>query len=207
MVKHMKKHMKKHTKKHTKKSVKNNKTRKSMLNKKRNVKKSNKKSRMHKGGCACAMKGGSVNGPVGYAWDGGNLATWPGAAASEGANTNGMTMSNHFAVSKNGIVVGGIDPARSTKDDPITTPPMNGGKRKYKKQKGGFLQDIVNLGRGAQYGVNGAYLNLVGKQQPVSQNPYPTQDQPIDRDYKFISSPPIDVRTKYVDANENVAKV
>ena len=44
---------------------------------------------------------------------------------------------------------------------------------KGKGQKGGFFQEIVNLGRGAQYGVNGGYFNLVGKQQPISQNPIP----------------------------------
>ena len=145
-------------------------------------------------GCSCSktqqtrkrkyMKGGMVSspasGPVGYAWKGGNEATWPGVAANHGINTNGSVMSNHFAVSPNGIAVGGIDLARSTNDDPIITPPMNGGRNRGggNNQKGGFFQEIVNLGRGVQDGINGGYFDLIGKQQPLSQNPWPTE-QPI----------------------------
>lgn len=171
-----------------------------------------KKSRgrvRHGGKCGCGMKGGMVSspaaGPVGYSWDGGNEASWPGAAASQGLDTQGATMSNHFKVSPNGIVVGGIDPYAGSSG-------MAGGKKRKEKgkrngQKGGFFQEIVNLGRGAQYGVNGGYFNLVGKQQPISQNPYPTLDQPIDTDYKFIGATPPNVRGMYVNANNQVAGV
>lgn len=159
-------------------------------------------------GCGCGiMKGGMVSspasGPVGYSWDGGNEASWPGAAASQGLDTQGAAMSNHFKVSPNGIVVGGIDPYAGSSG-------MTGGKKrkgKGKAQKGGFFQEIVNLGRGAQYGVNSGYFNLVGKQQPISQNPFPTQEQPIDADYKFIGATPPDVRTIFVDANNQTAGV
>jgi len=179
-----------------------------------------------KGGCGCGvsglmggkkMKGGMVSspssGPVGYSWDGGNVDTWPGVSGSDGATTQGATMSNHFSVSPNGIVVGGIEPAESTVDSRIQSPNMNGGKRRKtqkkrgKKMKGGFFQEIVNLGRGIQYGVNGGYYDLVGKNQPLSQNPYPTQDQVIDKDYMFIGSAPPDVRKIYIDANNSTAKV
>ena len=51
------------------------------------------------------------------------------------------------------------------------------------------------------------YFNLVGKQQPISQNPFPTQEQPIDADYKFIGASPPDVRTIFVDANNQTAGV
>jgi hypothetical protein len=158
-------------------------------------------------GCGCGMTGGMVSspaaGPVGYSWQGGNEASWPGAAASQGLDTQGKTMSNHFKVSPNGVVVGGIDPYSGTSN-------QNGGRKrkgKGKKQKGGFFQEIVNLGRGAQYGVNGGYFNLVGKQQPISQNPYPTEDQPIDVNYKMIGAAPPNVRNIYVDANNQVAKI
>lgn len=130
------------------------------------------------------MMGGMVSspasGPVGYPWKGGDEATWPGVAASHGTNTNGSIMSNHFAVSPNGIAVGGIDLARSTSDDPIITPPMNGGRKRggSNNQTGGFFQEIVNLGRGVHGGINGGYFDLIGKQQPLSQNPWPTE-QPI----------------------------
>ena len=156
------------------------------------------------------MKGGMISspasGPVGYPWDGGNIGSWPGAQASNGLDTNGMTMSNHLPLSKDGIVVGGINVARSSSDDQL----LKGGrkmKRKGKDQKGGFFQEIVNLGRGIQDNVNGGYFNLMGKTQPISQNPYPTQEQPIDGDYKYIGQPPIDVRKIYIDANDTVSKI
>jgi len=160
------------------------------------------------------MRGGMVSspasGPVGYSWQGGNEATWPGVAASHGINTSGTTMSNHFAVSPNGIAVGGIELARSTTDDFNITPPMGGGrsrKRNGNRQKGGFFQEIVNLGRGAQYGINGGYFDLIGKQQPLSQNPFSTE-QPINNSSgatQNLTLPP-DVRQIYIDANNNAAK-
>jgi hypothetical protein len=119
-------------------------------------------------------------------------------------------MSNYFKLSPNGVVVGGLDPARSTKDDQLMTPPMNGGRKrkdKGKKQKGGFFQELVNLGRGVQYNMQGVGYGLMGKNQPISENPYPTESQPIDTDTKFIGVAPVDVRQIYVDANNEVAKI
>ena len=168
-----------------------------------------------------SMRGGMVSspaaGPVGYSWQGGNEATWPGVGASHGINTQGTTMSNHFGLSPNGIVVGGIDPARSTSDDVNLNSSMTGGKRgkrgkgkrgkgKRGNMKGGFFQEIVNLGRGSQYGVNGGYFDLTGKQQPLSQNPYPT-DQPINKTSSFIGGIPPDVKEIYKDANMNASSV
>jgi hypothetical protein len=161
-----------------------------------------------------SMRGGMVSspaaGPVGYSWQGGNEATWPGVGASHGIDTQGTTMSNHFGLSPNGIVVGGIDPARSTSDDVNLNSSMTGGKRgkrgkgKRGNMKGGFFQEIVNLGRGGQYGVNGGYFDLTGKQQPLSQNPYPT-DQPINKTTSFIGGIPPDVKEIYKDANMNAS--
>jgi hypothetical protein len=161
------------------------------------------------------MRGGMVSspaaGPVGYSWDGGNISSWPGAQASEGLDTNGQTMSNHFSLSKNGIVVGGIDPARSTSDDQL----LKGGKGKKrtkgkkgkKSQKGGFFQEIVNLGRGVENGINGGYFNLMGKTQPISQNPYP-QNQPIDNDFKYIGGMPNDnIKNMTSNANKSVTGI
>ena len=173
-------------------------------------------------GCGCGssgplfggkkMKGGMVSspaaGPVGYSWDGANTSTWPGVSGSEGTNTQGATMSNHFSVSPNGIVVGGLEPAKSTVDSRIQAPKMLGGKRKGRKNmKGGFYQEILNLGRGVQYGLNGGYYDLIGKNQPLSENPYPTQDQLINKDYMFIGSSPPNVRQIYINANNQTAKV
>ena len=143
------------------------------------------------------MKGGMVSspaaGPVGYPWQGGNYVT---------------PTPNFFAYSPNGIAVGGTELARSTKDDFIINPPMNGGKRKgHKGQKGGFFQEIVNLGRGAQYGVNGGYFDLTGKQQPLSQNPYPTTQPFSNSDSSSTSiaqSMAPDVKQLYINANNQV---
>ena len=143
------------------------------------------------------MRGGMVSspaaGPVGYPWQGGNYVT---------------PTPNFFAYSPNGIAVGGTELARSTKDDFIMNPPMNGGKRKgHKGQKGGFFQEIVNLGRGAQYGVNGGYFDLTGKQQPLSQNPYPTTQPFSNSDSSSTSnvqSMAPDVKQLYINANNQV---
>ena len=143
------------------------------------------------------MKGGMVSspaaGPVGYPWQGGNCVT---------------PTPNFFAYSPNGIAVGGTELARSTKDDFIINPPMNGGKRKgHKRQKGGFFQEIVNLGRGAQYGVNGGYFDLTGKQQPLSQNPYPTTQPFSNSDSSstsIVQSMAPDVKQLYINANNQV---
>ena len=173
------------------------------------------RSRLGGTGCMCGgkkMRGGMVSspaaGPVGYSWNGGDIGTWPGASASQGLNTNGAVMSNHFKLSPNGVVVGGLQIPRSTTDDQISRPPMNGGKRKKGKkyQKGGFFQELVNLGRGVQYNVQGVGYGVLGKNQPISQNPYPTESQPIDSDSKFIGVPPANVRKIFVDANNQVAK-
>jgi len=169
-------------------------------------------------GCMCGggkkMKGGMVSspaaGPVGYSWNGGDIGTWPGAAATKGLDTNGATMSNHFKLSPNGIVVGGLNPARSTTDDQLMTPPMNGGRKrkgKGRKQKGGLFQELWNLGRGVQYNVQGVGYGFAGKQQPISQNPFPTESQPIDRDAQFIGGQTTDVRKIFIDANNQVAKI
>ena len=120
--------------------------------------------------CKCRKRflygGNGAN--IGYAWKG-EPETWPGVKAAQGLDTQGKTMSNHFAVSKNGIVVGGVDPARSTSDDYL--------------QKGGFLQEIQNAGRGVLYKLDGVYQGVLGKQQPMSPSPLV---QPIDKNVKFI---------------------
>ena len=167
------------------------------------------------------FRGGMVSspaaGPVGYSWEGGNESTWPGVGAGHGINTQGTTVSNHFSLSPNGVVVGGIEQARSTSDDVNINSSMMGGKaRKGKKGRkgkygnnmkgGGLFQEIINLGRVTQYGLNGGYYNLSGKTQPLSQNPYPT-DQLINKTVSFIGGTPPDVKGIYVDANMNAASV
>jgi hypothetical protein len=146
------------------------------------------------------MKGGMVSspaaGPVGYPWQGGNYVT---------------PTPNFFAYSPNGIAVGGTELARSTTDDFIMKPPMNGGNKRngHKGQKGGFFQEIVNLGRGAQYELNGGYFDLIGKQQPLSQNPYPTSQPFSNSDSSstsIVQSMAPDVKQLYINANNQVLK-
>jgi len=167
-------------------------------------------------GCMCGgkiMKGGMVSspasGPVGFSWDGGKIETWPGAASSQGLDTNGSTMSNHFPVSENGIAVGGVSIARSSSDDFIVKPKMNGGRKRYNKksQKGGFFQEMVNLGRGAVYNIQGKYHGLVGQNQPISENPFPTEKHPIDNDVKIIRSPVPNVGKMFEDANNSTSRL
>jgi hypothetical protein len=164
------------------------------------------------------MKGGMVSspasGPVGYSWNGGDISSWPGAKASQGLNTNGASMSNHFKVSPNGIVVGGVTTPEPSRGNHLSTSSMNGGKKhkkhkknKQKTQKGGFFQELINLGRGVQYNVQGIGYGLVGKQQPISQNPFPTESQPIDNGAKIISTTPTNIKQVFVDANKTVAKI
>jgi len=153
------------------------------------------RGRRRGGNCGCGMKGGMISSPAS-----GPIGTpWSGSDDKPVINTQGITMSNHFKVSPNGVVVGGIDPyggssgiiggkskRKSKRKSKCNCNGKCNCKGKGKKQKGGFFQEIVNLGRGVQYGLNSGYFNLVGKQQPISQNPYPTESQPIDNDYKYI---------------------
>ena len=149
------------------------------------------------------MRGGMVSSPaaspVGYSWNGGSPDSWPGVEASKGLDTKGSTMSNHFAVSPNGIVTGGIIPMKQSAG-------KKGKSKKGKKQHGGFFQEIQNLGRGTQYSANTTYYDFIGKNPPLGSNPYPTQ-QPINVDYKYIGQRPVDVRKIYIDANNTVAKI
>ncbi len=212
MVKTMRQKHYKKSPKYGKKRGKNHSKRNMSLNKIKRGQKTSRKIALHKkrgnikGIKRQMMFGGMVSspaaGPVGYSWDGGNESSRPGVEL----NTQGATMSNHFKVSPNGIVVGGIDPYSGSSG-------MSGGKRhrkkRYtnKKQMGGFFQEIVNLGRGVQSGINGGYFDLIGKQQPINQNPFPTENQPINNDYKFIGSPPPNVRGMFINANNKVSQI
>lgn len=205
-----KKHMRKNTKRHSNKKIKG---------RKMSYKSTRKSSRKYKR--SARMRGGSTHGPVGYSWNGGDVGTWPGVQASQGMNTNGATMSNHFSLSPNGIVVGGIEPAVSTTDDQLinsSSASMSGGKKRKNnkrkpsrkgKQRGGIgFQSILNLGRGLEANVKGVYYNYVGEKQPNSDNPFPTQGQYVNsnNNQSQVNTSP-DIRGSYVKANETVAKI
>lgn len=177
-----------HLRKKNKKSMKQ---KRKNIRKKKTVKRNRRyrKKSMKRGGGSCCgnypLSGGNGNnlGPVGYSWKGGNINTWPGVKGVD-------NMSNHFPVSKNGITPGGVDPALPTN----TT-----------MQRGGFLQDLVNLGRYVEYDNNSMINGLKGVTAPV--NPMPYNDQPIDEKVSIITTEPVDLNQVYLDANNYVGKL
>lgn len=129
----------------------------------------------HRHGCKCSkckkriMKGGNPgipypNGLTGSSFTPANISGWPGV---DGVGGN----RNHFQYN----TYGG-DVSRQM----ISNPPIVGGKKKTRKQKGGSLsnfmaQDLINLGRQFQYGIGSAYNALAGYSSPI--NPLPWKDQ------------------------------
>jgi len=115
-------------------------------------------------------------GPVGYSWKS-DPATWPGAYASHGGNTNGMQLSNYYQYNSSGTGVGGSDPAISTRGNLADLYYQNGG---------GIPQDIVNLGRSAIHGARSFMADLGGyADKPI--NPSVTNQPHINTDHKIIS--------------------
>lgn len=100
------------------------------------------------------MKGGygPGAGPVGYAWKS-DPSTWPGAYASNGGNTNGMTFSNYYQYNTQGTGVGGPDPAISTRGDLADLHYQSGG---------GVTQDLINLGDSVNYKFSDFFSKLYG---------------------------------------------
>jgi hypothetical protein len=92
-------------------------------------------------------------GPLGYAWLGKDVHTWPGVAHVDG-------QSNYFPLSKYGITTGLPDP-------PMSTSTINN------RQYGGGLtdllpQDLVNFGRSLTGSVQGAVFGVEGVERPYS---------------------------------------
>lgn len=100
-------------------------------------------------------------GPVGYSWKS-EPSTWPGAYASNGGNTNGMTFSNYYGYNQQGTGVGGLDPAISTRGDLANLHYQNGG---------GAFQDLINLGDSSLYKVSDYFSKLNGSvNEPIDPN-------------------------------------
>jgi hypothetical protein len=104
------------------------------------------------------MRGGygPGSGPVGYPWKS-DEATWPGAYASSGGNTNGMTFSNHYGYNSQGTGVGGLDPAISTRGDLANLHYQSGG---------GMGQDLINSIDLGKYNVSDFFSKLYGTVNP-----------------------------------------
>jgi len=89
-------------------------------------------------------------GPLGYAWLGKDVCTWPGVARVDG-------QSNYLPLSKYGITAG------------LPDSPMSTSNRQY---GGGltdlFPQDLVNFGRSLTGSVQGAVFGVEGVERPYS---------------------------------------
>lgn len=147
---------KRNTTKHTRHNK--HKQRRVKSNKNKNKSKRHNKKKVMRGGY------GPGAGPVGYAWKG-DTSTWPGAYASSGGNTNGMTFSNHYEYNSQGTGVGGLDPAISTRSDLANLHYQSGG---------GIFQDIVNLGDTVNYKFTDFFSKLNGSVNPPT-NPNVTK--------------------------------
>lgn len=145
--------------------------------------------RFHRGG------GGMLARSVkpGYPWTA-NPATWPGAQASLGLSTSGITASNHYPVSKWGIPAG-VGGAFSPNDPPVSSRNFiggrrkrRGGKRRTRRQKGGNIipQNLVNLYREGGAIGRRMYTQWQGESFPPSYAPNPLNFQPIDRQSEYI---------------------
>jgi hypothetical protein len=181
-----KNNLRKKSKKHYSKKKINYNKKYSRKNKSKNRRQKTRRRGLKGGSCGCntyPLSGGNGNnlGPVGYAWKGGNVNTWPGVKGVD-------SMSNHFPLSKYGVTPGGVDPLYGSS-----------------VQKGGFLQDLVNLGRYGQYDGQSIVNGFMGVKAPV--NPLPYNDQPIDKDMKIITSNVPDLTKYYVDANNYAGKL
>lgn len=141
------------------------------------------------------MRGGfgAGAGPVGYAWNGNN-GTWPGVYASEGNSTSGMSMSNFLPLSKLGTVVGGVDPALSTRND---IPHLNSSASQLKAiQAGGSLSELLpsvvtNAGNSLFHQGKSIYSDFMGSPNAPT-DPLPTT-QPIDEKITFIPASAVDL--------------
>lgn len=211
----------------TRKYQKYNKSRKYKLKKHKSKKRVNKKRFSKK-----VLRGGKPSpglDQLGYSWNGANINTWPGVLV----NNNGITQSNHFKLSRYGVPVGGVVPARSTDADPtlnssfpipntkynliggykypqkISSP--NKKKKNLKKSKenkkmvGGFFNDIRNFARYLENNLENRVNNARG--MPEGVGPMPTDQPGIDKNVKIFVSDPIDVEGIYRGVSESVAKI
>ena len=176
---HVKKH--KHTKKcrHTHKHKRSSHKRSSHLHKRS----SHLRKRHHlKGGY------GPGAGPLGFAWVGKDVNTWPGVAGVDG-------QSNYLPLSKDGVPAGLLDPPISTRNS------VQGG--------GGLSdlmpQDLVNVGRSLTGGVQGIMFGFEGVDRPYSTFPLPTNQPGMNSVQTNYSSTPPNINAIHQAAGKTVA--
>lgn len=176
-------------KRSTKKHIRHNKHKQRHVKSKKYKSKRHYKKKVMKGGY------GPGAGPVGYAWKGDN-STWPGAYASSGGNTNGMTFSNHYGYNSQGTGVGGLDPAISTRSDLANLHYQSGG---------GIFQDIANLGDHANYKFTDFFSKLNGAVNPPT-NPNVTK-QFINNDDEVSVPQPLNLNKIIDDNSKQVSNI
>jgi hypothetical protein len=128
-------------------------------------------------------------GPVGFAWKGENIGTWPGVAGVPG-------QSNFLPLSENGVPAGFIDPPISTRNNLY-----GGGLTDL------IPQDLVNFGRSLTGGIQGTVYGYQGVDRPYSSYSSPTEQPGIDANYKYINSNPPDINKIHQDAGKTVATI
>ena len=143
-------------------------------------------------------------GPVGYAWNGGDVGSWPGVYASQGGDTNGAVWSNHYALSPGGVPAGPFDPPISS-----TNPPSRLGKL---IQAGGaplgyseFVpQGLLNAYRVPTTALGNVYNSYVGQHADNSPLPW---NQPIDTSTNLVVNSPPDVLSIQKQADQAVTNI
>jgi hypothetical protein len=124
-------------------------------------------------------------GPLGSAWIGKDINTWPGVAGVPG-------QSNFLPLSKVGIPAGPFDP-------PISTRNMNGG--------GLIPQPLVDFGRSLTGSVQETIYGLKGVNIPDNINSSPTNQPTMDREYKYLNTIPSDINSIHQQAGKMVASI
>ena len=175
-------------------------------------------------------------GPVGCGWVGGEMGTWPGVFGAAGGDTRGATISNHYPLSKNGVgpsypgastrnkrftgfkMQGGSSCRRRHKTRRRGNARRIGkaGRRKRvgirgKARRGGGLRPIVpqvvaNTFWQAGAAMKGMGAAIAGKVFPISSQPSVLR-QPIDQNYTYLGSAPVDVEKIHLAAGDSVSRM
>jgi hypothetical protein len=176
------------------KSKKNSRSKKHSKSKK-NSKKVKSHNRRHKRSSR-RMRGGfgAGAGPLGFAWVGKDVNTWPGAAGVDG-------QSNFLPLSPNGVPAGAFNPPENTSEENMTN--------KFGQQGGGLTdlipQDLVNFSRSLTGSVQGAIYGYQGVERPYSTYSSPTTQPGLNTNVKYIGNDNLNIKQLHLDAGTKVA--
>jgi len=136
-------------------------------------------------------------GPLGFAWVGKDVNTWPGVAGVDG-------QSNYLPLSKVGVPAGNFQPPENTSQENLVNKFGGGG------QQGGGLtdiipQDLVNFGRSLTGGVQSAIYGYQGVERPYFTDPLPTSQNAMNTNIKYIGNSPTNINQIHLAAGKTVA--